>query len=193
VKHDFSDAEMWSQRFDDPARDAWQKPGHVVELMALEEGMTVADLGAGTGYFLPHLAGAVGAKGHVLGLDPEPGMVEFMTQRAERQGLKTVEARRIPFDSPSLAEGEANRILIVNTWHHIGDRRAYSALLAKSLAPGGAVFIVDYTRDSPSGPPVAARLPPEQVMEELAAGGLEVELVEEDLPRQYVVRGRRVD
>ena len=193
VHHDFSDAEMWSKRFDNPARDAWQKPTHVVELMAIEDGMTVADLGAGTGYFLASLASAVGAEGRVLGLDPEQGMVDFMVERASRQGLDTVEAKRIPFDSPGLADDEAHRILIVNTWHHIGNRRHYSTLLAQALAPGGAVYVVDFTQDSPSGPPVEARLLPEKVMEELAAGGLEVDLVDEDLPRQYVVRGRKAD
>src|SRR5690349_7340605 len=69
--HRFDDPARWSKVFDDPARDAWQKPGHVVTLMAIGPAMTIVDLGAGTGYFEPHLSRAV-PDGHVLALDIEP-------------------------------------------------------------------------------------------------------------------------
>ncbi|MEM7585108.1 MAG: class I SAM-dependent methyltransferase, partial [Acidobacteriota bacterium] len=191
VHHDFSNAEEWAARFDSPERAAWQKPDEVVALLAIEPGMSVVDLGAGTGFFLKHLSQAAGADGVVQALDPEVEMVRYMSQRAEREGLANVEARQIPFDDPELAEGSVDRILIVNTWHHIEEREAYSQKLYDALEPGGRVFIVDFTRDSPSGPPVAARLLPDQVIAELTAGGLEARVVEETLPRQYVVVGRR--
>src|SRR5579859_1655667 len=63
--HRFTDPEQWSKRFDDPARDAWQKPADVVGLMRIAPGMTVADIGAGTGYFEPYLSRAVGPNGVV--------------------------------------------------------------------------------------------------------------------------------
>ena len=94
--HDFSDAEHWSQVFDSAERDAWQKPAEVVALMDLEPGMTVVDLGAGTGYFLGPLSAAVGGEGRVLGLDVEESLVTFMTKRAEREGWTNVTPRRVP-------------------------------------------------------------------------------------------------
>jgi len=191
MHHDFSDAEHWSMRFDSAERQAWQKPEEVTELLAIEPGMTAVDLGAGTGYFLPYLSVAVGDAGRVIGLDPELGMVRFMVERAEREGLANVESRQIPFDDPELATGTADRILIVNTWHHIQNREAYAAKLRSALAVGGTVAVVDFTRDSPSGPPVAERLDPKQVIRELREGGLDAEVIEETLPRQYVVVGRR--
>lgn len=191
MAHDFSGAEEWSARFDSPERDAWQKPEEVVALMEVEPGTTVVDLGAGTGYFLAHLSAAVGEDGRVLALDPEPDMVRFMTERAEREGLSNVEPRRIPYDDPELDDASVSRVLIVNTWHHIEDRAAYAAKLRQALAPGGRVVVVDFTKDSPSGPPVEERLEPAQVVAELEAGGLEAGQVEEPLPRQYVVVGRR--
>jgi len=186
--HDFSDAEHWSERFDDPERDAWQRPDQVVALMGLAPGMTVADLGAGTGYFLPHLSPGVGAQGRVLGLDVEAEMVEFMTERCQREGLDNVEARKVAPDEPGLAGGSVDRVLIVNTWHHLDYRPGYAAKLRAALAPGGAVYVVDYTREAPFGPPSKHRLTPEEVLAELAEGGLEGELVDEELPHQYVVR-----
>ncbi len=85
MKHDFSDVAKHGKAFDGPERVAWQKPDHVVALMAIRPGMTVVDLGAGTGFFEPPLAAAVGAEGKVLALDVEPNMVEHL-KRASRRG-----------------------------------------------------------------------------------------------------------
>ncbi len=191
VAHDFKDAEQWSARFDSPERRAWQKPEEVAALLEIEPGMTVVDLGAGTGYFLSHLSAAAGEGGRVLALDVEPDMVRFMGERAQREGLANVEPRRIPFDDPELEPGSVDRILIVNTWHHIEERAAYSEKLLAALKPGGRVYVVDFTKDSPSGPPVSERLKAETVIAELGGGGLAAEMAEETLPRQYVVVGRR--
>lgn len=191
MHHDFSDAERWTKVFDDPARAEWQKPQEVVTLMAIEPGMQVADIGAGTGYFLGYLAAAVGEEGRVLGLDPEANMVAHMTKKAEQAGWSRVRAKVIPFDSPSLAAGSTDRILIVDTWHHIENRVDYTKKLAEALAEGGAVYVVDFTLDSPIGPSVSHRLAAEKVMAELKEGGLEVELLAETLPNQYVVRGKK--
>ena len=191
MEHDFSGAEEWSARFDSPERKAWQKPDEIVALLEIGPDMTLVDLGAGTGYFLGYLSAAAGEGGRVLALDVEPDMVRFMRERAEREDLGNVEPRRIPYDDPELAAASADRVLIVNTWHHIRDRAAYSKKLLAALKPGGRVYVVDFTRDSPSGPPVEERLDPEQVIDELSRGGLEATLVEETLPRQYVVVGKR--
>ncbi len=193
MDHDFSGAEEWSARFDSPERKAWQKPAEVVELLGVEPGMTVVDLGAGTGYFLGYLSAAAGDSGRVLALDPESDMIRFMAERAQRENLANVEPRRIPFDDPQLEPASVDRVLIVNTWHHIEERPDYAGKLRAALKPGGAVYIVDFTRDSPSGPPVEERLRHEQVIVELEGGGLEATAVEETLPRQYVVVGRRPD
>jgi cyclopropane fatty-acyl-phospholipid synthase-like methyltransferase len=191
MKHSFEDAQRWSAIFDAEDRDSWQKPQEVVEQMAIEPGMTVADLGAGTGYFLARLAHAVGDRGKVLGLDVEPAMVEFINRRGAEQGWTNVEARLIPGDDPGLAPDSVDRVLIVNTWHHLGSRPAYSRRLGESLRAGGAIFVVDYTLESPDGPAKEYRLPPEQIVQELQAGGLRAEILDEDLPHQFVVRAVR--
>src|SRR5438045_2967650 len=67
--HRFENADEWAKRFDDPARDAWQKPQDVVTAMRIAPGMVVADIGAGTGYFEPYLSRAVGPTGTVMALD----------------------------------------------------------------------------------------------------------------------------
>jgi len=195
--HHFRDANEWARVFDDPARDEWQRPEDVVRLLGVRPGDVVVDLGAGTGHFLPHLSAAAGAEGRVLALDVEPSMVEHMRQRVEREGLANVEPRRVAPDDPGLEAESVDRILIVDTWHHIEGREAYAARLAAALRPSrcGAtpsrILIVDFTADAPEGPPPAMRLSPEVVEAELGSTSLEVHRLEEELPRQYAIAADR--
>jgi cyclopropane fatty-acyl-phospholipid synthase-like methyltransferase len=189
MKHDFSDTAKYAKGFDNPERAAWQKPDHVIALMKIEPGMTVVDLGAGTGFFEPPLAHAVGVAGKVLALDVEANMVTHLTARASEAGLAQVEARVVASGDPGLAAASVDRILVVNTWHHIDDRGSYSAKLRAALRPGGALFVVDFEKTSGKGPPSEHKLEPREVIAELEAGGFEARQVKEDLPEQYVVVG----
>jgi ubiquinone/menaquinone biosynthesis C-methylase UbiE len=190
--HRFENAEAWAKVFDDPARDAWQRPDEVVALLALQPGMTVADLGAGTGYFEARLSAAVGPGGRVLALDVEADMVRYMKERATREALQNVEPRQVASDDPGLEPASVDRVLVVDTWHHVADRPAYAAKLAAALEPGGFVMIVDFTQESALGPPVAMRVRQEEVVADLQAGGLTAEVVAgETLPEQFVVIGKR--
>lgn len=189
--HRFEDAASWSKVFDDPARDAWQLPKDVVKAMAIAPGAKVADVGAGTGYFEPYLSRAVGPAGRVIAVDVEPDMVRWLTDRAKREGLANVEAVLGAADDPHLPPASIDRVLVVDTWHHVEDRRAYVKKLAAALAPGGSVYIVDFTRESPHGPPPAARLTPEDVSADLASAGLAPRRVDVGLPYQYVIAGDR--
>lgn len=189
--HRFEHAEQWAKTFDDPARDAWQEPAEVVARLELRAGMTVADVGAGTGYFVPYLSRAVGPQGRVLALDVEPDMVRYLRERAAREALLNVQARVVAVDDPGLASGSVDRILVVDTWHHIPDRVAYAKKLGDALSPGGALAIVDFAMDAKHGPPPQHRLPPEEVVKELTRAGLTATIATEDLPEQYIVVGRR--
>ena len=189
AEHSFPHPQHYADQLDDPERDAWQKPREVVELLTCEAGMVAADLGAGTGYFLRSLSEAVGATGAVLALDTEPTMVEHMTARIEREGLKNTRAETVRPDDPGLEPESVDRVLIVNTWHHIGDRVVYAKKLLGALRPGGRLMIVDFTMESPHGPPVEMRLTNDTVRAELEAAGFSTSLLDESLPYQYVVVG----
>jgi ubiquinone/menaquinone biosynthesis C-methylase UbiE len=190
-EHRFEHAEQWAKEFDDPSRDSWQKPELVVAAMQIAPGMTVADIGAGTGYFEPHLSRAVGPNGRVLALDVEPDMVRYLIARAAREQLANVDARQVAPDDPALPAASVDRVLIVDTWHHIANRAAYASRLAVALKPGGEVIVVDFRRDAHRGPPPEHRIGPEEVARELAAGGLAVRVTDAGLPEQYVVVGTR--
>jgi SAM-dependent methyltransferase len=186
--HDFSDVERFAAMFDDPARDEWQRPADVVRLLEVESGATIVDLGAGTGYFARHLSPAAGASGRVIALDTEPAMVEHMRARFEREGLANAEARTVAGDDPALDARSVDRILIVDTWHHLADRTRYAERLRDALREGGFVLVVDFSPESPHGPPPAMRLSAETIASELEAAGLRARVVDEPLPYQYAVR-----
>ena len=189
-EHRFEDPEAYAESWNDPARDAWQQPDAIIDAMSLEPRMTVAEIGAGTGYFLPFLSAAVGDAGQVLAVDIEPNMLAFIEATVAEKGLGNVATRLASAGDSGLDAASVDRILIVNVWHHIPDRAAYAQHLRSRLRTGGSVWIVDFTADSPSGPPPEYRLAPELVAEELRAGGFEAELHSLVLERQYVVVGR---
>lgn len=191
-QHDFSDVERWAKIFDDPERVDWQKPEHIIDLMKVEPGMHVADLGAGTGFFLGYLSVAVGEGGKVQALDVADSLVDHMRERAAEAGWDNVTSRLVATDDPAFEPGSMDRVLIVDVWHHISNRADYAERLLAGLSPTGQVVVVDFTLDSPEGPPKQHRMAPEQVVAELEAGGLKAWVVEdEDLPRQYVVVASR--
>jgi len=190
LRHDFSEAERWAKEFDDPAREEWQKPAELVVLMRIRPGQSVADIGAGTGYFLPYLNRAVGERGEVLALDVESSLVDHMRKRIERQKLASTKARLIRHSDPGLGEGSVDRVLIVNTWHHIGNRATYSRLLRKALRSGGSVWVVDFAPDAEGpGPKRKHRLSAAAVEAELREAGFSTRIEQSSLPYQYVVVG----
>jgi len=188
--HRFEDAEAWAKVFDDPARDAWQHPDEVVAALGLAPTMTVADVGAGTGYFTVRLARAVPG-GQVIATDIEPDMVRYLTERAQREHLGNVRAVQATGDDPRLDPGSVDRILVVDVWHHIADRARYAKGLAAALRPGGQVAIVDFTQEATHGPPRPHRLAPEVIVADLQSAGLEASLSATRLPDQFIVIGTR--
>ena len=180
----------YAHRLDEPSRDAWQKPEEVVALLDCRPGDTVIDVGAGTGYFLRYLSGAVGAEGRVLALDIEPTSTELVRARAVEEGLQNVEAKTVAPDDPALERRSVDRVLVANTWHHIEGRVEYAKKLLPALRRKGRVLIVELTMESPIGPPAHKRLTVDTVIGELEAAGFTAEVLDETLPHQYVVEGR---
>jgi SAM-dependent methyltransferase len=182
-EHTFRDAERWAHVFDDPERDAWQKPHAVIQALALKPDAAVADLGAGTGYFSVRLARML-PQGFVYAADVEPDMVKYLAARAQREELGNMRAIAAAPDDPRLP-GPVDLVLLVDVYHHVEDRSRYFRRLAGSLKPGGRLAVIDFRLDSPLGPPRSARIAPEQVKAELAAAGYALREEHAFLPNQY--------
>lgn len=170
----------------DRGRDEHQKPDHVVQLVDVSDSMTVVDLGSGSGYFLCRLSHAVGAHGHVIATEIDQNLVRDLKQRAAREQLANVDVVLAPANDVGVAPAAADRILLVNVWHHLPDRKRYATRIARALSAGGKVVIIDF---KPTGKQSAHGIEPERVLAELAAGGIDGALVPEELSDQYVIVG----
>ena len=184
--HPFNDPEKWAKVFDDPGRDEWQKPAEVVKALGVKPGMIAADLGAGTGYFMAALSQAAGSGGVVLEIDTEPEMVGYLARRAHREALLNVVPVLALYEEPFLPKGRVDRVLIVDTYHHIDDRRAYFSRMRQALAPGGRVAVVDFHKKPlPVGPPPEHKLEREVVVHEMEQAGYTLADEPTFLPYQY--------
>lgn len=181
--HRFNDAQKWARVFDDPKRDAWQKPHQVIEALRLQPDAVIADIGAGTGYFAVRFANMV-PEGRVYAVDVEPDMVKYLAERAMRRGLANMKALTGTPEGPKLPE-KTDLVVLVDVYHHIEERERYFRGLRSALKPGGRLAIIDFRLDSPEGPPKAARVAPQRVVSELTAAGYALAEQHDFLPYQY--------
>lgn len=181
--HRFDDADTWAARFEDPKREAWQKPAEVIAALQLAQDAKVADIGSATGYFPVRIAKTL-PNGRVYGMDVESSMVEYLNQRAEKEQLTNLSSHLAEFADAKIPE-PVDLILMVNTYHHIEARPAYFAKLKTSLKPGGRIAIIDFTRASKMGPGAAEKVPPEQVEAELKEAGFTLAQRHDFLPEQF--------
>lgn len=182
-QHRFRDAERWTQVFDDPQRDVWQKPDEVLRALALPPDALVADLGAGTGYFAVRLAKLLPA-GRVYAVDIEPDMVRYLAERAQRENLANLTAVQGTPDDPKLP-GKVDLVLLVDVYHHVDERERYFRRLGDHLRPSGRIAVIDFRPDSPMGPPRSARIAAERVKDELKRAGYALAQTHDFLPNQY--------
>ena len=181
--HRFQDAEKWAKEFDNPERDAWQKPEEILDALHLKRNSLVADLGAGTGYFSVRIAKRI-PEGKIFAIDIEPDMVRYLGARARREQLINLVPVQASVDAVNLPE-PVDVALVVDTYHHVGNRTQYFAKLKSTLRPGGRLVIVDFRAELPTGPPVRYRVLPEKVTQELKAAGYALVDTLQFLPRQY--------
>lgn len=184
--HHFHDIEHWANVFESEDRAKWQKPDEVVKALDLKPGRNVADIGAGTGYFTRRFAAAVAPDGKAVGLDVEPGMVEYMNADAKKRGLGNYSARVVKPDDPGLAPASMDVVFFCDALHHIDDRVAYLRRLRTALKPGGRVADVDFKEGNlPVGPPPQHKLARAKVIDEFTHAGYRLAREQDFLPYQY--------
>jgi arsenite methyltransferase len=184
----WSNGYIWLLERDE--RDEFQMPDEVMKVLEFRKGETVADIGAGTGYFTLRVAEAVGPEGKVLAHDISPEMLDFLEKQVTAAQLENVELKKVERDDPLLPKGGVNTILMVDTIHYVKDRAAYGKKLLEGLAPGGRLIIIDFVPKSmserPWGPPPEQQFPKEQLHEELSEAGFKVVGEHDFLPEQFI-------
>lgn len=127
-------------------RDNLGEAAVVMDLAAIGQGTTVADIGAGEGYYTVRLAERVGAGGRVLAEDIDPGAVQRLGQRVEREKLDNVSIKTGTADDPKLPENSFDRIFMVHMYHEVSEPYAFLWNMRPALKAGGKVIVVDVDR-----------------------------------------------
>jgi SAM-dependent methyltransferase len=153
----------WSN---EEARDRLNEAGEVMDQAGIRPGMTVADIGAGEGYYTIRLSKRVGKEGRVLAEDIVPAVRDALANRVGRERLDNVFVRLgLPAD-PRLPENSFDRVLMVHMYHEIDSPYEFLWHLRPSLRGAGQVIVVDADR-----PTQYHGTPPELLRCEFAAVG----------------------
>lgn len=175
--------------FESKDRVIWQKPDMVIALLGDLRGKTVADIGAGSGYFTFRL---VPKAKKVIGIDIDPRFITFMDSvkvRLPKEYQGQFESRLARPDDPLLKPGEADAVVIVNTYGYIENRVNYLKTLHKGMSDHGRLLIIDFKKNNlPIGPPVEFKVAQSQVERELKSAGFTLTSIDnESLDYQYIV------
>ena len=171
----------------DPSRDEWQKLDHVIKVVNITGGNTVAVTWAGPGYFVIPIAKAVGPTGTVYASDPNMDMLEKLKQKVNEAGPANVKYVLAKPEDPQLPFGEVDVAFVVNAQAYIDLPYAFFDNVRRGLKTGGKVVVIDWKERSKKGPEKELRRPTKQVIKILK--GMDFKLVTDDdsLPYQYFV------
>lgn len=184
--HGERSAEEWIRSLENPERDEWQQPARVVESLRLQPGQSVADIGAGSGYFAVRMAREAGEKGKVFAVDIDRGLIDHLAYRGREEKLPQLIPVLAEPDDPKLAPSSVDLVFICNVIHHVETRGDYYTKLKRALKSNGRLAIVDFhKRELPVGPGVEMKIAKENMIAELRAAGFELKEEFDYLPYQY--------
>ena len=150
------------------ARDRLGEAEQVMQLAGVKHGMSVADVGAGQGYYTVRLARVVGPQGRVLAEDIVPEVRDSLSERIQRERLDNVAVKLGTPDDPMLPPESFDRVFLVHMYHEVASPYAFLWHLREAVKPDGLVVVVDANR-----PIQRHGMPPQQLKCELAALNLQ--------------------
>jgi ubiquinone/menaquinone biosynthesis C-methylase UbiE len=169
-----------------------ERPDRVLATLDLKPGMTVADVGAGSGYYSWRIAERVGAGGTVYAVDIQPEMVRLLQQQMTQRGAANVKAILGTSTDPRLPAATLDLALMVDVYHELEYPYEMLASITRALKPGGRLVFVEFKGNDPTVPikPLHT-LTEAQVRKEAAVQPLEWEKTVSNLPWQHVIVFRK--
>ena len=169
-------------------RELEEDPDLAMRLIRVQRGSTVADLGAGSGYFTVRLARAVGSAGKVYAVDIQQGMLDLLQRAVTRQRLTNVIPVLAVENDPRLPAASLDLALMVDVYHELSSPQVTLAHLQRALKPGGRLVLLEYRAEDPDVPiRPEHKMTKAQVKLEIEHEGFRQQRVYDDLPRQHLI------
>jgi ubiquinone/menaquinone biosynthesis C-methylase UbiE len=176
---------LWLERSE---RETQERPQLVIDALEIEPGQTIADLGAGSGYYSFRIAPLVGPTGKVLAIDIEPAMLEVIAQRARREHVTNIATVRSSARDPHLAAHSVDLLFMVDVYHELEYPYEMLTKVRAALKPGGRVALIEYRAEDPE---VAIKplhkMSEQQVRHEMQAAGFRHVKTVRTLPLQHLI------
>jgi len=169
-------------------RDQEEDPDRAIDVLKLQKGAAVADIGAGSGYITEKLSKKVGPMGKVYATDIQQGMIDLLSKRIAKRKLANVTPILSTQDDPRLPVESIDLALMVDVYHELSQPQLVLRHIKAALKPGGRLVLLEYRKEDPNIP-----IRPEHKMSvaeaklEVEAEGFKLTTTNEDLPRQHIL------
>ena len=175
----------WLER---PERVKEERTDKLLKLLPIKPGMTVVDLGAGSGYFSFPMAKLVGNQGRVLAVDIQQEMIDLIRKRLKSRKVANVEPILGTITDPKLPRGKVDLILMVDVYHEFSHPREMVEAMVRSLKVGGKLAFVEYRLEDPAVPiKLVHKMTQKQVKREMSIHPLKHVKTITSLPWQHVI------
>lgn len=161
------------------SRDEWMNVPALMELLAIDTGDYVADIGCHEGYFSFHLSRTVGPKGKVYAVDVEERRLEALTEHMATRNISNIQAVLGDYDDPKLPDNRLDAVMVMDTYHEIDSYEVVLAHIRKALKPDGRLVLIEKLKEHKRGKSrkeqvQAHTLSSKYVKKELKIAGFEV-------------------
>jgi ubiquinone/menaquinone biosynthesis C-methylase UbiE len=175
-----------------PEREAEEHPDEALDALKIPKSATVADVGAGVGYFTSRLAERVGSDGVVYGEDIQPEMLDELRKNMQARHFENVHAVLGTISDAKLPKASLDLVLLVDVYHEFSEPEKMLDSIRDSLKPGGRLVLLEYRGEDPK---VAIKpehkMTVEQVRAEVEPEGFKFDRSIEVLPQQHIIVFRR--
>jgi SAM-dependent methyltransferase len=175
----------WLER---PERESEENVEGALDAIGLKPGMTVAEVGAGTGYVALRMAKRVGPGGKVYANDLQPEMLGLLRDNAAKAGITNVQTVQGSETDPKLPDGQIDLIILVDVYHEFSQPQKMLQGIRRALKPDGRLVQLEYRKEDPNVPILPDhKMSVAEAKTEVEAEGFKLQPVIETLPRQHIL------
>ena len=165
-----------------------EEPDKALDALGPLAGLTVADVGAGSGYFTVRLSARVGSQGRVYANDLQPEMLKMLDARLATEHVRNVTLVQGAIDNPRLPPSSIDLVLMVDVYHELSEPQKMLRAIRASLKPGGRLVLLEYRKEDPDVPiRFEHKMSVAEAMMELEAEGFVLARTDNRLPRQHIL------